>query len=127
MLALLGLLSGLAGPIATVAGKIADLKAARIAADGDTAKAVIDERIQALHDRQAVLVAEAGSRINGAMRALLALGPTVYLGKVFLFDKVLGSFLGYTKDVFTTDALDPNLWWVVISVIGFYFLSTWRK
>ena len=49
--------------------------------------------------------------------------------KIFLWDKVIGSFVGCSQaakgtcGMFTTDALDPNLWQVVMVVLGFYFLA----
>lgn len=134
MLSLLGLLTGLAGPISALGGKLADLWLARQKATTDYERAAIDRQIQESHDRQAVLVAEAGSRLagglNASMRFLIALGPMLLLNKYFIWDKVIGSFWDCAGskgllprcDHFTTDGLDSNLWWVVMAVIGFYFL-----
>lgn len=138
LLSILGFISGLAGPISSVINKISDLKIMQVKAASDFQRAEIDQQIQALHDRQAVLVAEAGNRVaailNASMRFLLALPPLVVLWKILAWDKVVGAFYGCNGrgtgpecNIFITDSLDVNLWWVITAVIGFYFLVTWRK
>lgn len=133
MLTILGFITGLAGPISAAVAKIADLNIAKVQAESDIQKAGVDAQIAEAHDRMSVLVAEAGSRINAIIRGLIAFGPMTYLNKVFLFDKVLGSFLGHSVDgsMFTTDALDSNLWTVVTVCLSFYFVydiaASWRK
>lgn len=136
MLALiLGFITGLAGPIAAIAGKITDLKLAQTEARTNIERAKIDADIEAAHDRKAVLVAEAGQRIastlNASMRFCLALGPMLILLKFYAWDKVVGSFSGCAGrdasfDVacktFRTDPLDANQWAVITAVIAFYFL-----
>lgn len=130
---ILGFITGLSGPIRDVISKISDLKIAQVQASTDQERIHIDAQIAESHDRLAVLQAEAGSRINAIMRFLLALGPMVFLVKVFIFDKVIGSFLGYAKggSMFATDPLDSNLWSVVTAVLAFYFVydmaASWRK
>jgi len=56
--------------------------------------------------------------------------------KFFAWDKTVGSLAGCAGEVgrtlagcetFRTDALDANQWWVVIAVVGFYFLASFRK
>ncbi len=131
LFSILGFVTGLTGPISQITNKILDLQKQRQDAASNLAKAKIDQEIELAHDRRQVLVAEAGSRINGYMRALIALGPALYLTKIFLYDKVIGSFLGCSQrgvecPTFNTDALDANLWWVAISVVGFYFLTSWQ-
>lgn len=133
---ILGFITGLSGPISAVISKISDLKMAKLAADSNIEKAKIDEQIQEAHDRQSVLVAEAGNRIaaalNASVRLLLTVGPALFLTKVFAWDKVVGSFSGCAGKLqldmlkkcqtFKTDPLDTNLWWVIIAVIAFYFM-----
>lgn len=130
---ILGLITGLAGPIASVISKISDLQIAKVQASTDQEKMHIDAQISESHDRLGVLQAEAGNRVNAIMRFLLALGPMVFLIKVFIFDKVLGSLMGHGKggDIWSTDPLDSNLWAVVTAVLAFYFMydiaASWRK
>lgn len=124
MLTLLGILTGLAGPLATIAGKIADTKLALAQAQTDQERNKLQAEIAELQARQAAVTAEAGQRINGIIRGLLAFGPMLYLTKIFVFDKVLGSFFGQARggSIWNTDPLDDNLWKVVVAVVAFYFL-----
>lgn len=128
---ILGFITGMAGPISAAVSKLTDLNIAKVQASTDAEKLHIDAQIAEAHDRVMVLQAEAGSRVNAIIRAMLALGPMIFLWKVFVWDKVVGSFAGYTKDIFTTDALDSNLWSVVIAVLSFYFIydmsASWRR
>lgn len=131
---ILGFITGLAGPIASVVGKISDLQIAKVNAASNVEKAHIDAQIEEAHDRKAVLIAEAGNRIagliNSATRLALAIGPISVLLKIFLWDKVIGSFVGCGGNAghsvacatYSTDPLDQNLWWVIMAVCGFYLL-----
>lgn len=130
LLTILGWVTGLAGPISQITNKILDLQKQRLDAESNLQKAKIDQEIELAHDRRDVLVAEAGSRINAYMRFLIALGPGLYLFKIFAYDKVLGSLLGCREvscPTFVTDPLDNNLWMVATAVVGFYFLQSILK
>lgn len=134
MLSILGFITGLAPAIAQIAGQITDLERARLTASTEQQKNEINERIEGLHDKRQVLVAEAGSRVNAYMRFAIAAGPAVYLGKIFIWDKIAGSLAGcagvtteFCRSTFQTDSLDPNLWWVAMGVVGFYFLTSKMK
>jgi hypothetical protein len=133
---LIALITGLAGPIASVIAKVTDLKLAQVQATTDVESLHIAAQIDEAHDRLMILQAEAGSRLNSIIRGLLAFGPMIYLNKVFVWDKVIGSLWGQSCvkgvcSVFNTDALDSNLWTVVTVVLSFYFLydiaASWRK
>lgn len=133
---IIGAITGLAGPIANVIAKISDLKIAQVQASTDQERIHVDAQMSEANARLAALQAEAGSRINAIMRFLIALGPMLFLTKVFVFDKVIGSFMGHachagTCSVFITDPLDSNLWSVITAVLAFYFLydiaASWRK
>lgn len=130
---ILGWVTGLAGPIASITNKIIDLRAKQADTQSAMEKAKIEQQIEEAHDRKSVLVAEAGNRIAGAMNATvrlaLTIGPASVLIKLLLWDKVIGSFYGCTAkaiptfcNVFRTDPIDQNLWWVITAVIAFYFL-----
>ena len=129
----LGFVTGLVGPISNVLGRLADLKIAQVQASTDKEKMLVDQQIIEAEGRKAVLIAEAGHRIagtiNASVRLFLTLGPAILLAKIFIWDKVVGSFAGCAGpggknlgcDTFTTDALDTNLWWVITAIIAFYF------
>src|SRR6266704_2122449 len=98
MFSILGLITGLAGPISLITGKIADLQTAKLTATTDYQRNQINQQIEEAHDRKAILVAEAGNRLaaglNASTRLLAALGPILFVFKVFFWDKVIGSFVG---------------------------------
>lgn len=146
MFALLGLilpfLTGLLGPAAEIANRITALKEARVKADSDKELAKINSELEQVHDRKAVLLAEAGNRISGAInavtRAMVMWGFCIpILIKYGFWDKVIGSFYGCATRspwnvidrcyTFETDGLDPNMWWIVLAGIAFYFVTTPRK
>jgi hypothetical protein len=110
-------------PIARITDKIVDLQVKKADAKTEQERISADERTKALEARRDVMIAESGLAVNAYMRTAIAIGPAIYLLKIFIWDKVLK--LG------TTDALDSNLWQVVIAVIGFYFLydiaARWKR
>lgn len=110
-------------PIARITDKIVELQLKKADAKTEQERVAADERVKTLEARRDVMVAEASLGINVWVRTAIAIGPTIYLLKIFIWDKVLK--LG------TTDALDTNLWQVVIAVIGFYFLydmtARWKR
>lgn len=133
MISILSFLTGLWGPLSTILTNITDLQKTKLLAQTDVEKAQIQAQIIELQSRAQVLVSQAGDRLNGFMRFLIALGPAAYFAKIFLYDKVIGSFLGCVGKTdgiehcktFNTDQLnDPNLWWVALAVVGFYFMTS---
>lgn len=138
MFAALAALTGLAGPVASLATSINDLKAQRERAATDIERRKIDADIQELEARKAVLVAEAANRaagaINAVIRAGLAIGPVAYVLKYYLWDKVIGAFAGCASlkkmtpgcETFVTDGLNPEMAAVLTAVIAFYLLYDYK-
>ena len=111
-------LIGALNPITKIGEQIAKYKIAAANATTDRAKIEAEERVKGLEARRDVMVAEAGnSKINSIMRAAMAAPVAVLLAKVFIYDKAFGQWTNGT-----TDALDANLWQVVMAVLMFYFL-----
>lgn len=131
LLGLPGLISGAFGTINGITSAIANEKLAVITAGTEKERIGAQERVSTLEARRDVLIADAShGSIDIWIRALCAIGPAGYLVKIFLWDKVVGSIVGCvgrtepgTCTSYTTDPLDPNLWQVVMVVLGFYFLS----
>lgn len=133
MLSLLGLLFGPVASIFGVVGKIinplghivedlADAKVQMQLAKNDEERIRAAERVTVLETRKDLMVAEAPfSRLNIYIRSMFAIGPLVYLNKIFIWDKVLAPSFGWGAG--RTDALDTHLWWVAMAVVGFYFLD----
>lgn len=134
---ILGFVTGLAGPIASVASKIISLKQKQVEAKTDLEKAKIQSELEQVHDRKAVLIAEAGDRIalltNMTIRSIMALAAAAVIVKLLAYDKVLGAFVGCNGigagerigcETFSTDPLDTNQWAIIGTVAGFYFLTS---
>jgi hypothetical protein len=124
-----GFFTGLFGSINNVTSALSNEKIAGINAKTDEERLASQERVNTLTLRRDLMIAEAAtSGLNIKMRFILALGPASILLKMFLWDKVIGSFVGCSQapkgtcGIFVTDPLDPNLWQVVMVVLGFYFL-----
>lgn len=131
---ILSFLGLIAGPLAQLSNKIADLKMARVTAESDIERKKIDSQIEKLHDQRMIMVAEAqaGNRSNAYMRAFIAFGPASYVFKFFAWDKVVGGYVGcannnttFCRAWFTTDAIlsDPMIY-AMTAVIGFYLLTS---
>jgi hypothetical protein len=116
-----GLIAGLFGTINGITSAIANEKIAALTATTQQEQIAANERVATLQQRRDVLIADAA---HGSwdiwIRSIIAIGPTIYLFKIFALDKVIGPVLGYA---WQTDPLDQNLWQVVLVVLGFYFLS----
>jgi hypothetical protein len=114
---LLGLIPSAFTTISSITNAISNAKIAAIQATTEEAQIAANEQVATLQARRDVLIADASqSHMDIWIRSLIAVGPSVYLAKIFIYDKVLA--LG------NTDPLDPNLWNVVMVVLGFYFLAT---
>lgn len=132
MFSIIGLLTGLAGPIANIANKIIDLQAQKAAAKSNEDIKSIDAAIEEAHDRKATLIAEAGNRflslITGIGRAVIIFPVGIILNKVLIWDKIIGECL--MGSCFTT-TISSQLWGVITAVIAFLFgydlLAKWRK
>lgn len=108
--------------IGTIVRQLAAAYEAKQKAVTDVERIAADERIKTLEAKleakRAVLVAEGGlTRVNAYVRAVIGIEVAFLLGKILIWDKALGQWTGGR-----TDALDANLWQVVMAVVGFYFL-----
>lgn len=129
---ILTFLTGLSGTVGKVSDNIRELEIKKQQVKSDKELKEIDAEIAVQHDRANVLVAEAGSRINGFIRAGFAIGPLVYSFKYFVIDKVIGSLAGCagvngvdpTCSIFRTDGLNAQMVVVFTACMGFYFLAT---
>lgn len=118
---LISLIPGLFNTINGITNAIANERIAVVNAKTDQERIAAQERLNTLQSQRDVLVEDAKhSQLDTIMRFLIAIGPAAFLTKIFLWDKVIGSFT--SDNVWKTDPLDPNLWGVITAVIGFYFL-----
>lgn len=124
------LIKGLFGTVDNITKAISDQKIAAINATTERERVHANEMVLTLQSRRDVLIAEsAHSKVNVYMRAAISVGPTAVLLKIFLWDKVIGSFVGCSQaakgtcGIFVTDDMDANLWQVIMVVLGFYFVA----
>lgn len=82
----------------------------------DLAKAEILGDIAQRQTEASIIREEQGWWVTALIRPLFALPFIIFSWKVIVWDKVLGSVTNGS-----TDALDPNMWSVFITVVGAYF------
>lgn len=118
MFGLLPFLLKLIDPVTAITKGIIEWQNKKLDAQTTQAKIEADEQIELLKAKQAVLIAESTTPVNVLVRAWLVAPPSIYIAKLFVWDKVLGWG--------STDDLSNNLWWIVFAIYGFYFLSSSR-
>lgn len=115
LLSLLNPLQMLISPLEKIGKQIADVKMAKIAAEGTQEEQVHKERIIVLEGRRDILLEETKHSATKWMRPLFALPFIVYNFKLVVWDAVLGWGV--------TDPLSEAMWWIEMTIIGFYFLG----
>lgn len=103
------------GGLKGIAAELRRAHADRLAAQNDESRIAADIDIRQLEGRQAVLIAEQGSRMTRWIRPAFAAPFIVYDCKVVVWDKVLGWGI--------TDDLSPEFWQLQMIVFGAYFLT----
>lgn len=125
------IITGAFGTINGITSALSNEKITLINAKTQEEQIASQERINSLQARRDVLIAEAGSgsRINLIMRACFALVGLSVVAKLYLWDKVIGSFAGCSQapagtcGIFVTDPIDENGWKLIAVIVGFYFVS----
>ena len=102
------------GWLIPIAGQLAKAYTARENALTDADRIKADVTIKQLEARQASLAD--GGLITAVVQALFALPFVIYIWKIVVFDKVLKTGV--------TDALGDTMGSVMVTIVGFYFLSS---
>jgi hypothetical protein len=133
LLQLIGIIPAALNTINGIESAISNEKLAQISAKSQADVTASNERILSLQARRDILVKEAATPSgiwNARIRAGLALGPMLFIDKVLIWDKVVGSFVGCsgktapeTCGMFNTDPIDQHQWYVIMAVILFYFAA----
>lgn len=118
-------LSGITDAINGVSKALSDARIAAINAKTEQERIAAEERVKtleanlkALETRRDVLVSESQvSKANIYTRTFIALPIGILFWKLFVWDKALGQWTHGR-----TDILSPELWQVIMVVLGFYFL-----
>ena len=109
-------------------GRAHERKIAAIEAANDQARLDADNDIAELQGRRDALIAEARNSINQWFRAFIAVGPTLYIFKLFAVDKVICPIAGLSRPgLCSTDDLTVEQWAIVGAIVGFYFVTNWRR
>jgi len=115
---LLGFIPGIFTTVNGITNAITNEKINLAQSQNEADRIASQEHIASLQAKRDVLIAETGSsKINAIIRACIGGSVAFLLGKLFVWDKALGTWTGGH-----TDSLDPNLWNVVMATIGFYFI-----
>src|SRR5882672_7391738 len=115
---LLGLIPGLLGTVNGITNAITNEKINLAQSQTESDRIASQEKIASLQAKRDVLIAESGSsNINAFIRACIGGSVAIILAKLYVYDKALGEWTGGH-----TDALDANLWNVIMATIGFYFV-----
>ena len=112
---MLSMLLAIIKPLSAVAIDLVSAKGRLLDAATEKERIQAEVEIQQLEGRQAVLIAEQGSRLTSWIRPAFAFPFIVYNFKVVVWDKVLG--LGVTDD------LSASYWQLQIIIFGAYFLT----
>jgi len=136
MLAILGAITGLLGPITSLTKQYKELQMKRLEVEGDKNLKEIDAQIEEVNSKKAVLIAQAGSRVGMFFQGVGQLYLTLPLGAIvwkYAYDKVVGPFHGCSGEIpreliqhckqFRTDSIDPHVWWAIGAMIAFYYVT----
>ena len=113
-------------PIEKIADSIAKYQSAKAQAETDEKRMEYDLKIKMLEERAKVLINESPKSPSAWVRTWIGAVIAFFLTKVYIGDKALGQWTGWT-----TDNLSPELWQVVMIVITFYFVyetvNLWKR
>lgn len=117
---ILGILPGAFGTINKVTDAIANERLKQIDAKTQQERIASEERVKTLEAQRDALVAESNkSNIPIYVQSFVGACVAFLVGKLLVWDKALGDWTGGH-----TDPLGPDLRWIMMTVIGFYFLSS---
>lgn len=134
ILSLLGLLPKALGTIDNITNAIANEKIEGLRQTTQQAQIASAERVSLLQAQRDALIAESNrSKAPIYVQSTLASIVIIVLAKLMVWDKVVASFVGCnghtepgTCMMFNTDLLDPNMWWMMMAVVGFYTLHSFK-
>lgn len=130
---LLGFGTTVATTISGITAAISNQHIALINATTEQDKNVILGNIAQLQAQQAVLVADSQrSNFDIYVRSALGVSVLAIIVKLLIWDKVIGSLMGCVGKageaasclIFNTDKLSDHDWWLIVTVVGFYTIST---
>ncbi len=141
LLSLIPFLGNIFTSIKSITDRIIDLRVIQEQAKTDKTRIAAEESIKVLEAQRDILLkqSENAEHITSLTRLGFAIPIAIIIWKVLVWDKVIGSLMGCSGVTtgrlecvkYTTDALDPNLWWVVFAAVCFYFVQNlatiWKR
>lgn len=117
---LLGLIPSAFSTINKVTDAIANERLRKIEAKTKEEQIAAEERVKTLEAQRDALIAQSNkSNVPIYVQSFVGACVAFLVGKLLVWDKALGQWTyGHT------DALGDDLRWIMISVMGFYFLSS---
>ena len=113
---LLGLFTG---PLTEISNDIKEAYQSKLNAANDAERIAVEERITLLEARKSTILAAQSDPVERWVRIGFAVPFILYVNKVVLWDKVLGWG--------ATDGLSDNFTWIMMTILGGYFLETTVK
>lgn len=107
------------GPLTEISNDLKEAYQSRLNAANDAERLAVEERINLLEARKSIILAAQSDPVERWVRIGFTLPFIVYVNKIVLWDKVLawGS----------TDPLGDNFTWIMMTILGGYFLETTVK
>lgn len=117
---ILGILPGAFGTINKVTDAIANERLKKIEATTQQEQIASEERVKTLEAQRDALIAESNkSNVPIYVQSFVGACVAFLVGKLLVWDKALGDWThGHT------DPLGSDLRWIMMTIIGFYFLSS---
>lgn len=113
------LLSLVTGPLTEISNDLKEAYQSKLNAANDAERIAAEERINLLEARKSIILAAQSDPVERWVRIGFTLPFIVYVNKIVLWDKVLGWGV--------TDALSDNFTWIMMTILGGYFLETTVK
>ncbi len=110
------LLGFLSGPLSNISEDLKEAYQSKLRAQNDAERIAADERIALLEARRATILVAQSDRYERFVRIGFAFPFVVYINKLILWDKVL--------EWGVTDGLSPELYQIMMIVLGGYFVDT---
>jgi hypothetical protein len=113
------LLSFVTGPLTEISNDLKEAYQSKLNAANDAERIAAEERINLLEARKSIILAAQSDPVERWVRVGFTLPFIVYVNKIVLWDKVLGWGV--------TDPLSDNFTWIMMTILGGYFLETTVK
>lgn len=111
-----------------ITNKIIELKVQQSNAQTEQQRIAIGEQVRNLEIQRDIQIAEAqyNAKTNQLARFMFVIPVGIIVWTIMVWDKVVCKFLAVAtqqSSVCTTDKLDTTTVWIMMTVIGFYFLQ----